>query len=42
MGGIDPVPEKFTFKVKKYDYSDICPDDEGSDDDNKTSKRDEF
>ncbi len=21
MGGIDPVPEKFTFKVKKFDYS---------------------
>lgn len=21
MGGIDYVPEKFTFKVKKYDYS---------------------
>lgn len=20
-GGIDPVPEKFTFKVKKFDYS---------------------
>ena len=40
MGGIDPVPEKFTFKVKKYDYSD-----EHSDeccDDNKTTKRDEF
>lgn len=26
MGGIDYVPEKFTFKVKKYDYSadDCC------------------
>ncbi len=26
MGGIDYVPEKFTFKVKKYDYSsdDFC------------------
>lgn len=21
LGGIDYVPEKFTFKVKKYDYS---------------------
>ncbi|MCM1528767.1 MAG: membrane protein insertion efficiency factor YidD [Alistipes sp.] len=20
-GGIDPVPERFTFKVRKYDYS---------------------
>lgn len=29
MGGIDYVPEKFTFKVKKYDYScdDCCGDD---------------
>lgn len=40
MGGIDPVPEKFTFKVKKYDYSDVhscecC-------DDNKTIKRDKL
>ena len=40
MGGIDPVPEKFTFKVKKYDYQDVheCECDE----DNKTTKRDEF
>ena len=22
MGGIDPVPEKFTFRVKKYDFTD--------------------
>lgn len=27
MGGVDYVPEKFTFKVKKYDYSKIDPDD---------------
>lgn len=40
LGGIDPVPEKFTFKVKKYDYQDVyeCECDE----DNKTTKRDEF
>lgn len=27
MGGVDFVPEKFTFKVKKYDYSKTHPDD---------------
>jgi hypothetical protein len=31
MGGIDPVPEKFTFKVKKYQYSDFASDDENYD-----------
>jgi putative component of membrane protein insertase Oxa1/YidC/SpoIIIJ protein YidD len=31
MGGIDHVPEKFTFRVRKYDYVD--PD--YSEDDNK-------
>lgn len=30
MGGIDYVPEKFIFKVKKYDYS--SPVDYGDDD----------
>lgn len=28
MGGIDYVPEKFTFKVKKYDYSAMGSDEE--------------
>lgn len=28
MGGIDYVPEKFTFKVKKYDYENDFPSDE--------------
>ena len=28
MGGIDFVPEKFTFKVKKYDYLNDFPLDE--------------
>lgn len=40
MGGFDPVPEKFTFKVKKYyDYPDGTDSDQ---DDNKTTMRDEF
>lgn len=27
LGGIDPVPEKFTFKAKKFDYESIgCED----------------
>ena len=26
MGGIDYVPERFTFKVKKYDYKKDFPD----------------
>jgi hypothetical protein len=37
MGGIDYVPDKFTFKVKKYDYlSDlqIEPEHDSSDDSN--------
>lgn len=28
MGGIDNVPDEFTFKVKKYDYSKLGSDDE--------------
>ena len=32
MGGIDHVPEKFTFRVKKYDYIDP---DYGEDEDNR-------
>ncbi|MCM1131974.1 MAG: membrane protein insertion efficiency factor YidD [Ruminococcus flavefaciens] len=28
LGGIDYVPEKFTFKVKKYDYSHLHSDDQ--------------
>ena len=32
MGGVDLVPEKFTFRVKKYDF--IYPD-YGEDEDNK-------
>lgn len=28
LGGIDYVPEKFTFKVKKYDYSKLHSDEE--------------
>lgn len=40
MGGFDPVPEKFTFKVKKYyDYPDGT---DSNQDDNKTTMRDEF
>lgn len=40
MGGFDPVPEKFTFKVKKYyDYPGGTDSDQ---DDNKTTMRDEF
>lgn len=36
MGGIDYVPDKFTFKVKKYDYGredapDPCDDDNDND-----------
>lgn len=27
MGGIDYVPDKFTFKVKKYDYSQTSEED---------------
>ena len=40
MGGYDPVPEKFTFKVRKYWYEDINSDE--CCEDNKTTKRDEF
>ena len=32
MGGVDLVPEKFTFRVKKYDFIDP---DYGEDEDNK-------
>lgn len=28
LGGIDYVPDKFTFRVKKYDYSQFHSDDE--------------
>lgn len=30
MGGIDPVPEKFTFKVKKFDYASLDAEEENS------------
>ncbi len=30
LGGIDYVPDKFTFKVKKYDYSRLHSDDEAT------------
>ncbi len=33
LGGIDYVPEKFTFRVKKYDY--FCGHDDNDNDDNK-------
>lgn len=46
MGGIDPVPEKFTFKVKKFDYDSLDKEENnsvnGEDKDNKTFKRDEI
>jgi len=39
MGGIDYVPEKFTFKVKKYDYStDDCCIQHNDDEDNKNER----
>ena len=45
MGGIDYVPEKFTFRVKKYDYTDPdfgeC-DNKVEYDDNTEIKRDEY
>lgn len=33
MGGIDYVPDKFTFKVKKYDYTRDFPDEDNINDD---------
>lgn len=39
MGGIDYVPEKFTFKVKKYDYSKCdCCIQHNDDEDNKNER----
>lgn len=32
MGGVDYVPEKFTFKVKKFDYTKLHEDDEAKND----------
>lgn len=42
LGGYDPVPEKFTFKVKKYEY-DLCEEinDEDAEEQN-DFKRDEY
>ncbi|MDE5583829.1 MAG: membrane protein insertion efficiency factor YidD [Ruminococcus sp.] len=42
MGGIDYVPEKFTFRVAEYDYGCSCSDDscnfENNDDDNEQQR----
>lgn len=39
MGGIDYVPEKFTFSVKKYDYTtDDCCMQHNDDEDNKNER----
>lgn len=40
MGGIDHVPEKFTFRVKKYDYScgEYCCMPHNNDDDDDDNK----
>ncbi|MBR3620390.1 MAG: membrane protein insertion efficiency factor YidD [Clostridia bacterium] len=38
LGGYDPVPEKFTFKVKKYGFCEDCCDEEAEDE--KDFKRD--
>ena len=35
MGGIDYVPERFTFKVKKYDYTKEVPSCTHNNEDNK-------
>ncbi|MCD7811051.1 MAG: hypothetical protein LUG91_04255 [Ruminococcus sp.] len=41
MGGIDFVPEKFTFKVEKYNYYSQDSADEAVDSNNNDSENDE-
>ncbi|MCD8187027.1 MAG: hypothetical protein LUD57_00020 [Ruminococcus sp.] len=41
MGGIDFVPEKFTFKVEKYNYYSQDSADEAADSNNNDSENDE-
>lgn len=38
LGGIDPVPEKFTFKASKFDYESLGKEDENPDDNGETTK----
>jgi len=40
LGGYDPVPERFTFKVKKYNFCEEASDEEAEDENE--FKRDEY